>query len=167
MHDTAMQSSCPDQQLTAGVLTSCAAGSCSPGSCAGASISGTCRTAALEGAGSSCVQQPFAADVDMTSCSETAGQGASAPEHADSVAGASTSAARSGAKTAAAKKAPDPQKDAGMVPGVETGEDVVAFYGRNGQDSSVKFFYAVRCACGGTVCTSMGAAVDRNCPCRL
>lgn len=33
-----------------------------------------------------------------------------------------------------------------MVPGVQTGEDVVAFYGRNGQDSSVKFFYCVRWA---------------------
>lgn len=31
-----------------------------------------------------------------------------------------------------------------MIPGVETGEDVVAFYGKYGQDSPVKFFYCVR-----------------------
>lgn len=105
------------------------------------------------------MQQPFTADVDMTTCS-TAGQAVSAPEHADSVAGASTVAGRSTRKPAAAKKAPDPQKDPGMVPGVETGEDVVAFYGRNGQDSSVKFFYAVRCARGGADCLQQASDVQ-------
>lgn len=105
------------------------------------------------------MQQPFTANVDMTTCS-TAGQAVSAPEHADSVAGASTVAGRSAGKPAAAKKAPDPQKDPGMVPGVETGEDVVAFYGRNGQDSSVKFFYAVRCARGGADCLQQASDVQ-------
>lgn len=33
-----------------------------------------------------------------------------------------------------------------MIPGVQTGQDVVAFYGKYGQDSSVKFFYCVRWA---------------------
>lgn len=55
-------------------------------------------------------------------------------------------AGKAATAAAAAKKAPDPHKDPGMVPGVETGEDVVAFYGKNGQDSSMKFFYCVRWA---------------------
>jgi hypothetical protein len=40
---------------------------------------------------------------------------------------------------------PDPADDPDEVPGVQTGEDVIAFYGKYGQDSSVKFFYCVRC----------------------
>jgi hypothetical protein len=30
------------------------------------------------------------------------------------------------------------------VPGVDTGADAVAFFGRHGQDSPVKFFYCLR-----------------------
>lgn len=63
-----------------------------------------------------------------------------------------------GKAAAAAKKAPDPHKDPSLVPGVETGEDVVAFYGRNGQDSSVKFFYCVRCVSCIAAAASLGPA---------
>lgn len=62
------------------------------------------------------------------------------------MAAASVAAAAMAGKKTSLQKAPDPHKDPSMVPGVETGEDVVAFYGKNGQDSSVKFFYCVRCA---------------------
>lgn len=41
-------------------------------------------------------------------------------------------------------RAQEPMYDPDMVPGVQTGEDVVAFYGKYGQDSTVKFFYCVR-----------------------
>eukprot|EP00878_Enallax_costatus_P031474 GHUV01034420.1.p1 GENE.GHUV01034420.1~~GHUV01034420.1.p1 ORF type:complete len:647 (+),score=200.09 GHUV01034420.1:874-2814(+) len=41
-------------------------------------------------------------------------------------------------------RAPEPTYHPDMVPGVETGQDVVAFYGKYGQDSPVKFFYCVR-----------------------
>lgn len=41
-------------------------------------------------------------------------------------------------------RVPEPIYDADMVPGVNTGEDVVAFYGKYGQDSPVKFFYCNR-----------------------
>ena len=40
----------------------------------------------------------------------------------------------------------DSQVDPDVVPGVETGEDVVGYYGVNGQDSPVKFFYCTRWA---------------------
>jgi dynein heavy chain len=40
----------------------------------------------------------------------------------------------------------DSHIDPDVVPGVETGEDVVAYYGVNGQDSPVKFFYCTRWA---------------------
>ncbi|KAI8468855.1 MAG: dynein heavy chain, N-terminal region 2-domain-containing protein [Monoraphidium minutum] len=56
---------------------------------------------------------------------------------------ASPRAAAPGARTAvraASPAAPDPDR----VPGVETGTDAVAFFGRHGQDSPVKFFYCVR-----------------------
>jgi hypothetical protein len=36
------------------------------------------------------------------------------------------------------------EQDPDMIPGVVTGEDVVAYYGLHGQDSPVKFFYCVR-----------------------
>jgi hypothetical protein len=71
-------------------------------------------------------------------------QSAAAAEHAGAAAAGTAAAAVTAAGRAAAKKPPDPCKDPGMVPGVETGEDVIAFYARNGQDSSVKFFYCVR-----------------------
>jgi hypothetical protein len=93
----------------------------------------------------------------MASCSSgPAQQFAAGSEHAESVAAASAAAGSLAGKAAAAaaKKAPDPHKDPSMVPGVETGEDVVAFYGRNGQESSVKFFYCVRCVS----CIAAGAA---------
>lgn len=59
---------------------------------------------------------------------------------------ASTATAAGGTAHAAspAKKAPNPSHDPGMVPGVDTGEDVIAFFGKFGQDSAVKFFYCVR-----------------------
>jgi dynein heavy chain, axonemal len=34
--------------------------------------------------------------------------------------------------------------DPDMVPGVETGNDVVEFYGKYGKESAVKFFYCNR-----------------------
>lgn len=90
------------------------------------------------------MQQPSTFDVAMGCSSCSAQHYAAAAEHADSVR-ASTGVGSIAGKTAAAKKAPDPNKDPSMIPGVETGEDVVAFYGKNGQDSSIKFFYCVRC----------------------
>ncbi len=47
-------------------------------------------------------------------------------------------------EAAAGPRVPEPTYDPDMVPGVVTGEDVVAFYGKFGQDSAVKFFYCVR-----------------------
>ncbi len=39
--------------------------------------------------------------------------------------------------------------DPDMIPGINTGNDVVEFYGKFGQDSAVKFFYCNRCeGCG-------------------
>lgn len=35
--------------------------------------------------------------------------------------------------------------DPDMIPGINTGDDVVEFYGKFGQDSAVKFFYCNRC----------------------
>ena len=32
-----------------------------------------------------------------------------------------------------------------VVPGIDTGDDVIEFYGKYGQDSAVKFFYCNRC----------------------
>lgn len=39
----------------------------------------------------------------------------------------------------------DEHYDPDMIPGIETGEDVIEFYGKFGQDSPVKFFYCNRC----------------------
>jgi hypothetical protein len=47
-------------------------------------------------------------------------------------------------ETAAGPRVPEPTYDPDTVPGVATGEDVVAYYGKYGQDSTVKFFYCVR-----------------------
>jgi len=70
---------------------------------------------------------------------------------ADGVAGAGD------AGPAAADTAYDPD----MIPGVDTAEDVIAFYGKFGQDSSVKFFYCVRLAAA--ACRSEGVHVhDRR-----
>lgn len=41
---------------------------------------------------------------------------------------------------------PRPDSDAGLLAGIQTGDDVVAFYGKYGQDSAIKFFYCVRSA---------------------
>ncbi|KAF5838995.1 dynein heavy chain, N-terminal region 2-domain-containing protein [Dunaliella salina] len=38
----------------------------------------------------------------------------------------------------------DANYDPDLIPGIETGEDVIEFYGKNGQDSAVKFFYCNR-----------------------
>ena len=111
---------------------------------AAGSVSGAVRQSGATEGGAD-VQQPMPADFDAASCSvSSAQQLAAAAEYAGSVAAGSTLGSTLAQKTAAAKKAPDPSRDPGMVPGVQTGEDVVAFYGRNGQDSSVKFFYCVR-----------------------
>lgn len=47
-------------------------------------------------------------------------------------------------RAAAGPRVPEPTYDPDTVPGVVTGEDVVAYYGKYGQDSTVKFFYCVR-----------------------
>eukprot|EP00882_Tetradesmus_deserticola_P022115 GHRQ01024001.1.p1 GENE.GHRQ01024001.1~~GHRQ01024001.1.p1 ORF type:complete len:423 (+),score=129.38 GHRQ01024001.1:383-1651(+) len=47
-------------------------------------------------------------------------------------------------EAAAGPRVPEPTYDPDAVPGVTTGEDVVAYYGKYGQDSTVKFFYCVR-----------------------
>jgi hypothetical protein len=111
-----------------------------------AGSSGVCTWASAQEDAAS-AQQHCPADVDMASCSSCpAQQSAAGLNRAESVAAMRVIAGSSAGKAAAAaKKAPDPHKDSSMVPGVNTGEDVVAFYGRNGQDSSVKFFYCVRC----------------------
>ena len=39
----------------------------------------------------------------------------------------------------------DGSYDPDMIPGIETGDHVVEFYAKYGQDSAVKFFYCNRC----------------------
>lgn len=121
-----------------------------------------CLLRLLTGTGSSCIaawqsgepddvglQQPAHAGAGPAwSGTCPAQQYAAEAEHASTAAAAAPcSAATDGVRqTSSHKKAPDPKKDPSLVPGVETGDDVVAFYAKNGQDSSVKFFYCVRCS---------------------
>lgn len=134
------------QQHTAAAVTSGSSTLCSPGSSAAGSLNRSdCRYAAAEGASQQqgCYEVTAAAEDVQTSSAQQAAVGSA--ERASSSA-ASTAAAAAAGKKASLQKAPDPHRDPSMVSGVETGEDVVAFYGKNGQDSSVKFFYCVRCA---------------------
>lgn len=39
----------------------------------------------------------------------------------------------------------EPPHDPDLIPGVEVGQHVVAYYAQHGQDAPVKFFYCLRC----------------------
>ena len=73
--------------------------------------------------------------------------------------------ASEGGAAAAAPGPHDPNYDPDLIPGVETGEDVIRFYGKYGHDSPVKFFYCNRWA-GARLLAAQGRGTPGGSACR-
>lgn len=91
-----------------------------------------------DGAGGGGTEHCGGSDSSCCSWVPVAGAAAEQPDGVDAAAAASTSAA-----AAAAADEPCISPDGS---GVRTGEGVEAFYGKYGQDSTIKFFCCIRCA---------------------